>query len=295
MIAPGRGLPAWLALLLVLAGPAAAQPQGGPLSAGGSPWLWGLALLALILALGLGWALLRLRAAAARHQLLAAQHAELREVVDRAEAKARQLDGAFAAMTDGVMVTDDALRLVGWNTRFPDYAGVPRRALRIGMPLEEVLRLQAEAGEFGLVDPEAEVARRMQILRSGRILERYTRERPDGTLLQLRRAPLPGGGFVTLYTPISPATEQNGQASGLAGEFRQEWTSRAPRLMAAAADADVLAAQDAAHALRGIAANAGWPAAAALLAEVEAAARAGDVTELRLLTNQVPLDPPDAA
>ncbi|WP_439595287.1 PAS domain-containing protein [Falsiroseomonas sp.] len=254
-----------------------------------------LAILALLLALA--WAGLRLRAAAARGRLLAAENAALRQVLDRAEAKARQLDGAFAAMTDGVMVTDDALRLVGWNTRFPDYAGVPRQALRIGMPLEEVLRLQAEAGEFGLVDPEAEVARRMQILRSGQILERFTRERPDGSLLQLRRAPLPGGGFVTLYTPIAAAGA--GQAAldpaGLAAAFRQEWNTRLPRLMAAAADADLPAVLAAAHALRGIAGNAGWPATAALLAEVEAAARAGDTVALRLLASQLPQEPPGSA
>lgn len=226
----------------------------------------------------------------ARNAHLAAANAELREVTERAEAKARMLDGVLAAMADGILVVDADLRLAGWNPRFPDYAGVPRRALRIGMPLREVIRLQAEAGEFGMVDPEAETERRMAMFHNGTAPQRLQRERPDGSRLELRRTPLPGGGYVTLYTPIlAPAAAAAGDAMQAA--FRQEWTSRIPRLTAAAADGDVADARAVAHALRGVAANAGWKRAAAAMEGIEETAAAGALTQLRLLTAGLPQDP----
>jgi PAS domain-containing protein len=226
----------------------------------------------------------------ADNQRLAASNAELRLTADRAEAKARMLDGVLAAMADGVLVVDADLRLAGWNPRFPDYAGVPRRALRIGMPMREVVRLQAEGGEFGLVDPEAETERRMRLMQVGPGLERWQRERPDGSHLELRRAPLPGGGFVTLYTPVLAKPAGPPEAS-MAEAFRAEWLSRFPRLTAAAADGDAAAVREAAHALLGIAGNAGWSAAAAALAVIEGAAEAGNMTEVRLMTATLPSDP----
>ncbi|MBU8545020.1 MULTISPECIES: PAS domain-containing protein [Roseomonadaceae] len=283
-------LPLWLAALSLMPRPALAQAVALWPTAS---WMAG-GLLALLCALGL---LVVLRMA---HQLremrreaaaLAAGNVDLRLLAERAETKARQLDAAIAAMSDGFMATDSDLRLVGWNSRFADYAGLPRHGLRIGMPMEEVLRLQAEAGEFGLVDPDAEAARRIAVLRDGPLLERWVRRRPDGSRLELRRAPLPGGGYVTLYTPLAEDRADR-SIDSLAEAFRQEWADRMPRLVAAATRGDAPAARDLAHALRGIAANAGWPAAADLLAQVEAVALAGDAPELRRLTCKLPVEAP---
>jgi PAS domain-containing protein len=256
-------------------------------------------LLALGLALGvLGWRNWRLRSRLSAHVAavirLEAANQALRQTADRAEAKSRMMDGVLAALSDGVAVADTELRLIGWNHRFAGFCGLPRQALRIGMPWAEILRLQAEAGEFGMVDPDAEVARRMALLRNGSLLGRWQRERPDGSWLELRRSALSGGGFVTLYTPV-PAPQREAVSAGhpeLAEAFRADWQARAPRLIAAAADGDAAGAQAAAHALRGLAANAGWMALAETLAPIEAAAQAGDLPELRLLAAQLPIEPP---
>jgi signal transduction histidine kinase/DNA-binding response OmpR family regulator len=90
-----------------------------------------------------------------------------------------------------------------WNPQFPEISGVPASMLRVGLPMEEVLRAQAAAGQFGVVDMEAEVARRIAHLRSGDVAGTSERERPDGTVIELRRNRLPDGGFVTLYTDIT--------------------------------------------------------------------------------------------
>lgn len=248
-----------------------------------------------VVACAAGFVALRFRARAldlaARVAQLEAARAEAEEAQERADARTRLLDGVLAALSDGVAVVDAELRLLAWNSRFAEFAGVPRRALRIGMPMAEVLRLQAEAGEFGMVDPEAEVARRMALLRTGPVVARTRRERPDGSHVELRRSALPGGGFVTLYTPVGLETPRPEDAQ-LGAAFRAEWFARLPRLTAAVADGDTAAARAAAHALRGIAANAGWAALAMTLGSIEAAAEARNLIELRTLTAMLPQEPP---
>jgi signal transduction histidine kinase/FixJ family two-component response regulator/HPt (histidine-containing phosphotransfer) domain-containing protein len=143
------------------------------------------------------------RAARRREQELAHDRAALTEAVARAEAKSGQLQATLTGMSDAVMMLDADLRLVEWNDNFPEFTGVPRAMLRVGRPMEEMIRAQALAGEFGAVDVEAEVRRRMAIMRAYRGGSPYERIRPSGQALELRRSPLPGGGFVTLYTDVT--------------------------------------------------------------------------------------------
>ncbi len=113
------------------------------------------------------------------------------------------LDATITGMGDGIMMVDGDLRLMAWNQRFPDFTGVPADILRVGLPMEDILRGQARVGEFGEVDVEAEVDRRMALLRSGASMGTIERPRPSGRQLEIRRNPLPGGGFVTLYTDVT--------------------------------------------------------------------------------------------
>src|SRR6202044_4208289 len=46
-------------------------------------------------------------------------------------------------------------------------------------------------------------ARRLALLRSGATMGTIERPRPSGRQLEIRRNPLPGGGFVTLYTDVT--------------------------------------------------------------------------------------------
>jgi signal transduction histidine kinase/CheY-like chemotaxis protein len=120
-----------------------------------------------------------------------------------ADAKAAQLEATLEGMSDGVAMMDAQFCLVEWNRKFPEVAGVPAQILRIGLPIEDILRAQARSGQFGPVDVEAEVARRLALLRSGGLRGSVERARPDGHIIELRRNPLPDGGFVTLYTDVT--------------------------------------------------------------------------------------------
>jgi signal transduction histidine kinase len=138
-----------------------------------------------------------------REESLTRDRAVLAAAEARANAKAVQLEATLTGMTDGIMMVDAGLRLVEWNARFPEFTGVPPGILRVGLRLEDIWRAQAATGEFGPVDVEAEVARRLTLLQPDSSTGTIERLRPGGQRLELRRNPLPGGGFVTLYTDIT--------------------------------------------------------------------------------------------
>ena len=106
-------------------------------------------------------------------------------------------------MSDGVAMMDRRLLLAEWNRQFPEIAGVPPQVLRVGLPMEDILRAQVKSGQFGPVDMETEVARRMALLHKDGLGGSIERTRPDGHTIELRRNPLPDGGFVTLYTDVT--------------------------------------------------------------------------------------------
>ena len=136
-------------------------------------------------------------------EALAASNAELEIARALSAAKAERLEATLSGMSDGVSLIDANMQLVEWNARFPEIAGVPDEILRVGLPMEEILRAQIRTGQFGRVlDPEAEVARRMAHLRVAPFGVTQ-RQRPDGGTLELRRNRLPDGGFVTLYADIT--------------------------------------------------------------------------------------------
>ena len=174
-------------------------------------WAVGTCLLLLMAASGCSflaeWMARRDRRLSDDRVALTLANAELKHARDRARASSFELQTIFTSMSDGVSHFDPELRLVQWNQRFPDLAGVPLEALRSGMDVADVLRIQAERGEFGPMADRAaverEVARRMEVLSTTTPLHMIERPRPDGRTVELRRTSLPNGGFVTIYTDVT--------------------------------------------------------------------------------------------
>jgi CheY-like chemotaxis protein/PAS domain-containing protein len=170
-----------------------------------------LAGIALIVVLGTRRARRHDAAMAEDRAMLAAANAQFEVASAMAAAKAEELEATLASMTDGVAIVDAHHCLVEWNARFADRAGVPADMLRVGLPLEEILRSQIRGNRFGpIADPEAEVERRMARLQTPPLGVTQP-QGPDGNPLEPQRNRLPDGGFLLLYADTT--RQQPGEAA----------------------------------------------------------------------------------
>lgn len=105
-------------------------------------------------------------------------------------------------LPQGVSVVDEHLRLVAWNRRYAELFRYPPDLLQTGRPIEDLIRYNAKRGLLGNDDPEIAIQRRLEHLQRGQPYL-HERERHDGTVIEIRGNPLPGGGFVTSYADIT--------------------------------------------------------------------------------------------
>lgn len=102
----------------------------------------------------------------------------------------------------GITVLDAKLEVVKYNRQFKTMLGFPDSLLEPPNPLEKFIRFNAERGEYGAVDVESAVREAMDKARQ-QVAHCFERSRPDGSVLEVKGSPLPGGGFVTSYTDIT--------------------------------------------------------------------------------------------
>ncbi|MDO8875749.1 MAG: response regulator [Pseudolabrys sp.] len=103
-------------------------------------------------------------------------------------------------MAQGVAMYDAEHRLVTWNERFRVYLEMPEEFLGTDRTFSDYIRYLGERGEFGDADIETELRKRLAVLETSHSFERV---RPDGMVLEVRRDPVPGGGFIAIYTDIT--------------------------------------------------------------------------------------------
>lgn len=105
-------------------------------------------------------------------------------------------------LDQGITVFDANLCLVAWNKPFLQLLEFPDELAAVGTPFEYFIRHNAERGEYGPGDLEAQIAER--VAAAANFEPHVTeRRRPNGKVLLLRGEPLPHKGFVTLYSDIT--------------------------------------------------------------------------------------------
>jgi signal transduction histidine kinase len=148
----------------------------------------------------------------------------LNEIRQRQE----ELRITFENMGDGVAMFDASQRLVAWNSKFQGVFDLPDDLLQQHRIYEEYLRFIAERGDFGAgVDTVEQIS---ELVATTGQPYGYERTRPDGRVIEIRRNPVPDGGFVLIFSDI---TERK----------RSEAEIRAARDSAEAAYLDLKAAQ----------------------------------------------------
>ena len=103
----------------------------------------------------------------------------------------------------GISLFNAERRLVLHNREFLRLLDIPEAMVDGQQPtLEDFYRYNAERGEYGPGDPDSIVAGLLTRAQPEQA-HCFERTRPDGTCLEVRGAPLPDGGWVTIYTDIS--------------------------------------------------------------------------------------------
>lgn len=106
-------------------------------------------------------------------------------------------------LPSGVTYFGPDLRMVACNRRLRDLLAFPDQLFEKSLPsLPELLLFNARRGEYGPGDPEAIAAAALERTKEMQP-HVFERTRPDGTVLEVRGTPLPGGGFVTIYSDIT--------------------------------------------------------------------------------------------
>ena len=105
-------------------------------------------------------------------------------------------------ISQGVSVVDRDLNIVAWNRCYIEMFEFPEGLVRVGRPIADVIRYNAERGECGPGEIDTHVERRIAHMRRA-MPHVYERVRPNGMVLKTIGNPMPGGGYVTTFTDIS--------------------------------------------------------------------------------------------
>lgn len=112
------------------------------------------------------------------------------------------LRAALDHINQGLSVVDHELRVVVTNRRLFELFDFPLHLAEPGTPFEAFMRCTAERGEYGPGDPDKLTRDRVELARKFRS-HYLERTRPNGRIVAAQGEPLPGGGFVTVYTDVS--------------------------------------------------------------------------------------------
>ncbi len=131
-------------------------------------------------------------------------------------------------MDQAILIMDRELRLVGWNLRCVDLLDLPQKLLETYPTLDEIAEYHAAIGDYaapgvdlGDADREEQIhfwANQRSILENWPV---YERQRPNGTVFEVRTQRLPDEGFVCTYTDITERKENEELARRRREELRQ--------------------------------------------------------------------------
>ena len=113
------------------------------------------------------------------------------------------MTGILQNLPCALSVFDGNLRLVAHNNQFRQLLDLPDALFDTrDISFDRFVRFSAERGDYGPGDVEDIVAGVIEQARRP-VVQFFERERANGHPVDVRRAPTPGGGFITTYTDVS--------------------------------------------------------------------------------------------
>lgn len=112
------------------------------------------------------------------------------------------LQSALDQVRHGLSVFDKDMRLICWNRQFRELLELPPEIGRVGAPLDKILRVLAERGDFGMGEIDQLVESRLYRLavRKETFQERILSGRRH---IEIRTSSMPQGGIVTTFSDIT--------------------------------------------------------------------------------------------
>ena len=156
--------------------------------------------------------------------------------------KSNALQITFESMDQGLVQIDAAGRIRYHNRRVLELLDLPEALLAAQPPLPEVVRYQAERGDFGenlaLLDPN--IRGYLGLEPAQLPPERYLRRTQDGRVLEVRSRRLPDGGMVRTYTDVTSYVQAQEQVRALNASLERRVAERTAELERSMKDMEVI-------------------------------------------------------
>ncbi len=112
------------------------------------------------------------------------------------------LQSAIENASEGISIVDENLKLVAWNKKYIAFFKYPKELVYQGCSIEALIRYNATRGLCGAGNVNEQVNKRLAFLRKG---SPHSSERlhDNGQAIRIEGNPLPGGGFVMLFSDIT--------------------------------------------------------------------------------------------
>lgn len=163
-------------------------------------------------------------------------HEEVSRILDDTGQSLRFSKGLLAATLEnidpGVSVVDRDSNIVAWNSQYLELFEYPPGMVRVGAPVADLIRYNAERGDCGPGEVEAHVEKRLGHMRNG-LAHSFERVRPDGRVLKTVGGPMPSGGYVMCFTDVTAEAQALAALERARAELETRVTERTSELQAA--------------------------------------------------------------
>jgi len=128
--------------------------------------------------------------------------AELSASQEEQKRQALLLKVTLESITQGITLVDTDMKLSLYNQRAQEILDLPDSHMHTGISFEEMIRFNAERGEYGEEDIEHQIADRI-VKAKEMEAHHFERVRPDGKVIEIIGTPIDGVGFVSTYSEVT--------------------------------------------------------------------------------------------